>query len=368
MNILFLHSIVIAPDKGGIERVTQTLTDEFVANGNTVFFIAAKPTWKEFADKTRQFFLPNETQFDCSENAEFFEKFLREHGINVVIFQWADGKRFPFGEICRKLGVPVISAIHTDPCFYEQRLRGSGLLKSVKRRLRFRRQAKIYRANAACSTTTVLLSERFIPGFLKHFPKKEKPDVCAIPNPSTYENQSPDLPAKKKELLFVGRMEMAVKQPQLLLQAWVKIQDRVPDWTLRMVGGGFDFEAVKALSVDLGVKRVVFEGFQQPAEFYRRASVFCMTSAYEGFPMVLVEAMSFGCVPVAFDSFESLHDIVSDGENGFVVPAFDVEKYADALMKLMSDDALRERLALAAHNRSALFSKTQIVKNWSSLL
>lgn len=367
MTILFLHSIAIAPDKGGIERVTRTLTDGFLERGHTVYFLAAKPTWKEFADKERQFYLPNAKDFAAPENVGYFERFLREHAVDVVIFQWADGKRFPFGEICRKLRVPVISAIHTDPCFYEQRLRGSGIFKSLKRWWRFRRQAKIYRENAACSATTILLSERFIPGFLKHFPRTDKPSVCAIPNPASYENVSVDFAAKKKELLFVGRMEKRVKQPHLLLQAWKKIQARFPDWSLVMVGGGHEEAEIRAYAETLGLERVRFEGFQNPLRFYRDASVFCMASAYEGFPMVLVEAASCGCVPVAFNSFPAVFDIVSDGENGCLVPAFDVDKYAETLANLMRDNAFCAQLVSAARRDASRFSKTKIFTMWSKI-
>lgn len=367
MNILFLHSIVIAPEKGGIERVTRTLADEFSARGHGVYFLAAKPTWEEFADKERQFILPDTKQFAAPENAVFFEKILREKAINVVVFQWADGKRFPFKNVCRRLRIPVFSAIHTDPCFYEQRLRGNGLLLRIKRFLRFRRQAKIYRWNADCSAMTVLLSERFMPGFLKHFPRNSKPNVCAVPNPASYENPAVDFASKKKELLFVGRMETAVKQPQLLLQAWAKLQKRFPDWTLRLVGGGFDFEAVKNLAGTLNLERVVFEGFQSPAPFYRDALIFCMTSAYEGFPNVLVEAAAFGCVPVAFDSFAAVRDIISDGENGCLVPAFDIDKYAETLANLMEDNVSRARLANTAHRDSARFSRKGVAEIWMKI-
>jgi len=368
MNILFLHSLAIAPDKGGIERVTATLADEFAARGNGVFYLAAKPTWAEFSDRSRQFFLPDAKHFASQENAEFFEKFLAERAIDVAVFQWADGKRFPFGEICKKRGVPVVAAIHTDPCFYEQRLRGNGLATRFKRWLRFRRQAKIYRENAACCATTVLLSERFLPGFLNHFPSGTKPEVCAISNPLTYENSAVDWAVKKNELLFVGRMETAVKQPQLLLQAWAKIRVRFPNWTLRMVGGGYDFDAVKALAKTLGTERIVFEGFQNPKTFYRNAAIFCMTSAYEGFGMVLAEAASFGCVPVAFESFAAVHDLITDGENGRLVPAFDVGQYAATLAELMENSERRKSLAAAAFRDSARFSKKEIAGRWLNLL
>lgn len=368
MTILFLHSLVIAPDKGGIERVTRTLTDGFLERGHTVYFLAAKPTWKEFADKERQFFLPNAKEFAAPENAGYFERFLREHAVDVVIFQWADGKRFPFGEICRKLRVSVISAIHTDPCFYERRVRGSGMVKAIKRWWRFRRQAKIYRENAACSVTTVLLSERFIPGFLKHFPRTKKPSVCAMPNPSSYENVSVDFAAKKKELLFVGRMEKRVKQPHLLLLAWKKIQARFPDWSLVMVGGGHEEAEIRAYAETLGLERVRFEGFQNPERFYRDASVFCMASAYEGFPMVLVEAASHACAPVAFDSFFAVRDIISDGENGCLVPAFDTEQYATVLCRLMADEALRNGIARAAYRDVARFSLSKLLDRWTEIL
>ena len=69
-------------------------------------------------------------------------------------------------------------------------------------------------------------------------------------------------------------------------------------------------------------------GLQIQQNTIKRAPILCMTSNYEGFPMVLVEAMQYGCVPFAFDSFPSLYDIINDGINGVIVPAFDEDSYA----------------------------------------
>ena len=113
----------------------------------------------------------------------------------------------------------------------------------------------------------------------------------------------------------------------------------------------------------LVLERVRFEGFQNPEPYYRDASIFCMTSAYEGLPMVLIEAASFGCVPVAFESFAAVRDIISAGENGCLVPAFDLDAYAETLARLMSDDALRERLAQIPEK----FSPEKIGAQWEAL-
>ena len=84
--------------------------------------------------------------------------------------------------------------------------------------------------------------------------------------------------------------------------------------------------------------------------------------------MVLLEAAAFGCVPVAFDSFAAVRDIIDDGENGALVPAFDLDAYAETLARLMRNDALRERLAKNAQTQiREKFSMDQIVKKWEEL-
>jgi len=212
----------------------------------------------------------------------------------------------------------------------------------------------------------VVLSDSFIPlvWASKIFPKK----VVAISNPASFPRAEVDFSQKKRELLFVGRMENGQKRVDLLLKIWAKLEARFPDWSLRLVGDGNDLPANKKLAESLGLRRAFFEGFQNPEKYYREASIFCMTSAYEGFGMVLVESAAFGCVPVAFDSFAAVRDIISDGENGVLVPAFDLDAYAEKLAQLMSDDALRERLAQTALSQiPEKFSPKKIVAKWENL-
>lgn len=72
--------------------------------------------------------------------------------------------------------------------------------------------------------------------------------------------------------------------------------------------------------IQLKLNNVLFEGFQSPLEYYKRASLLILTSEYEGFPLVLAEAMSFGVIPVVYGSYSAVYDIISDGVDGVILP------------------------------------------------
>ena len=80
--------------------------------------------------------------------------------------------------------------------------------------------------------------------------------------------------------------------------------------------------------------------------------------------MVLVEAQSYGCVPVAYESFASLKDIITDGENGITVPPFDEHEYIERLDKLMDDTALREQMGESARKSVSRFYASDIADLW----
>ena len=115
---------------------------------------------------------------------------------------------------------------------------------------------------------------------------------------------------------------------------WKKLQEQLPDWNLVIVGDGPFSNEMKQLSKKLSLQRVEFAGFANPIKYYKESSIFCLTSNHEGWGLVLTEAMQFGCVPIAFDSFESIHEIIEDGKNGFLVKPFDIDKYADKVLRL----------------------------------
>jgi glycosyltransferase involved in cell wall biosynthesis len=168
--------------------------------------------------------------------------------------------------------------------------------------------------------------------------------------------------------LFVGRLRNCVKGGDKLLRIWNEVESLFPDWQLDIVGDGEDRGVLEMQADNLGLKHVTFHGFQNPALFYQRSRIFCMTSIYEGFGLVLTEAMQHGVVPMAFNSYRSVKDIIDDNINGILIKSFDEKEYADKLIGLMNDEEKYIEMSYAAMLKSAVFSKEIIVKKWCNLI
>ena len=379
LNILFLLTHGIDPQKGGIERISLNLGREFEARGHKVWFLALYNDYKDSTScPAAQFFFPNSDR-KAPENREFTKKLLLEKHIDLVIFQIAD-IALPFPTLYEELNVPVVVCLGFNPNFVETRKRA----EAEKKYGRFaasplyapilfldtvfpmRNVVRHYRRNAEVAEKFVVLSNGFIPWIAKRLPKSLRGKLTVIPNFTLFPRQ--DCAAEKeKTVLFVGRLENGQKRVDLLLKIWAKLETAFPQWKLEIVGDGPDRGELLAQAKKLGLKRVAFEGFQAPEKYYRHSAIFCMTSAYEGFGNVLVEAAAFGCIPVAFDSFAAVRDIIADGENGALVPAFDVDAYAGTLAKLMRDDALRERFSANTAQICEKFSPPKVVARWEAL-
>ena len=175
---------------------------------------------------------------------------------------------------------------------------------------------------------------------------------------------------KRKELCFVGRLSYADKRVDRLLQAWSLLEKRNEDWTLNIVGDGQEMEILKRLSQKLGLERICFKGFSTTPEiFYDSASIVCLTSTTEGWPMTLIEAQANACVAIAFDCSAGVREILSPSwENGVLIEPFDIEAYADALSRLMSDEDLRQRIAENGFKHVSTFSEERTAKQWTDMI
>jgi glycosyltransferase involved in cell wall biosynthesis len=142
-----------------------------------------------------------------------------------------------------------------------------------------------------------------------------------------------------------------------------------PGWQLRIYGRGSLHGELTALIGRLGLTgRARLMGFSADLpQQLATGSVFAMSSRFEGFPMVLLEAMGCGLPPVSFDCPTGPGDIISSGRDGLLVPPRDVAALAAALEKMITDPALRRSAGLAAHRTVQQYSADRISQRWEDL-
>ena len=122
------------------------------------------------------------------------------------------------------------------------------------------------------------------------------------------------------------------------------------------------------VAYDEGLERITFCGKQYTAPYYNEAAINCLSSQIEGFPLVLIEAQQAGVIPVAFACSAGVREILSpDGENGRLIPPFDLDAYAEALASLMSDESLRKQMQQNVLKKARLYNIEEIVKQWDFL-
>ena len=194
------------------------------------------------------------------------------------------------------------------------------------------------------------------------------PRTHVIPNASALHADAPALPAAPVALA-VGR-HVAQKGFDLLLDAWPAVLAARPAARLRIVGDGPLREAMQQRAARLGVAASVewLDPTPHIERLYREAAVFVLPSRYEGMPLALLEAQAMGVPAVAFDCPTGPGEIVTP-DTGLLVPADDVGGLGRALVRLLDDAALRERMGHAAIARSrAVFSPQAHLERWTRLV
>jgi glycosyltransferase involved in cell wall biosynthesis len=172
---------------------------------------------------------------------------------------------------------------------------------------------------------------------------------------------------KQNQVLMVSRL-IKSKHHDHLIKIFASINKK--DWKLVLVGNDHlkqsNMESLKQLASDCGVAdRVVFAGTQSDVEkYYLSSKIFAFTSSSEGFPNAIGEAMSAGLPVVAYDCIAGPSEMISDGENGYLVPVFDDIMFQEKLHKLMMDEALRKSMGENAKKSIRKFSVELIGKQF----
>ena len=215
----------------------------------------------------------------------------------------------------------------------------------------------------------VMLSERFKAElfFLAPVLKKYKNKIYGIGNP--FQRPRIDVSKIEKEniILFVGRLNILQKRVDLLLEIWKKLHEQAPNWQFWVCGDGEDQYYMEQFCQENKLNRVTFFGKVNPTEYYKKAKIFHMTSAFEGFGNVLIEAQSYGCVPVLFNSYSAAQDIINHNKDGILVTPFDINEYIEQTKKLIDDPEKLNKMKLNAYENVSRFSFNKTYLRWYSI-
>ena len=176
---------------------------------------------------------------------------------------------------------------------------------------------------------------------------------------------------QERYILNCGRL-VEVKQHDKLLKAYARMRSLIPELNVRLkiAGIGKLEPELKELARCLGIENMVdFLGWRDDIySLMKGAEVFALTSAYEGFPNVLLEALACGVPAIAFDCISGPSDIITHDFNGYLVEPDNVDEFAKALCKICSDGVLRETLSANALQVRETFSQEKIMNMWERMI
>lgn len=382
MNVLFL--LRLWPVYGGGETVTICLANEMVKNGWDVTIAYFKNSVEKVSipidSRIQTLKIENvncdEFVADRSSSAKIQEtviKFIIDYNVNIVINQW--WPVYYINRLKSETSAKIITCLHQ--AFFTPIFDDKGVKGRIKKMF-----SPIYTNYIKKKATNQVLSflpyvDKYVflsPLFQRQFieiSNYKGNKLHAIPNPLVYNEylSESELIDKENIVLLVGRMLESQKRISRALRIWRLIENdkSLDNWRFVVVGEGPDLYLYKEYAQKLDLCRISFEGYQIPLKYYKKAKIFMMTSAFEGFPMTLVEAQQCGVVPVVMDSYLSLHDIVKDGFNGLISKNGDLYEFAKKISDLMKNSQYLHDLSVNAIDSSKNFCVKNIFNEWKEL-
>lgn len=374
--------------RGGVHRVIYILMQHLPKYGYEVHYLYTEDTYQTFhlydddeknekiisLSEMRRFLVDNKCDLLIGQDGGFFSrlselvtewhisgmKYVNEYHNSILLMERTFSRHY-----WRWLAQQRETSLHT---------KALAMLRLIMRPLwliRCRRSVlNNFLANYRVADALVLLSKHEIPEIQK-LTDMDLSRCKVINNSLSWEKIEDEriLDGKKKQVLIVSRLYNPEKRLDRALKIWKMLSQRgLTDWQLIIVGAGVHEAYLKALSRELELKNMVFTGRQNPYPYYRDASLFMMTSAVEGWGLTLTESMQTGVVPIAFDSYPALHDIITDRYDGCIIPDDDLQAYADCMEELMRNREERERIARNGLVSCRRFEIDKIVGQWVEMI
>lgn len=388
MNVLFYTSYKCSPTKGGTERTTIS-----VATGLRRYYgCHCYSVYGIDADTSLEGCFDAGLLWNSRHDEEELRRFLTDYHIDWIVDQGSHSAAKTFREVTKGTDCKIIFAHHFEPGWEEHFFSYKGLLDDIRRSttwmlrikgvvkfclfplLRWRYLQKLpqdYNDAYRMADKVVLLGQGFIPAFMAYGRIGDSSKFRIIPNGLSYEDSLPTerIARKKPVVLIVSRLDDPPKRLSLALTIWNKVKRRPESerWRLIIIGHGPYENTYRKMIDRMKIPDVQMLGRRDPKAYYEESSIFMMTSKSEGWGLTLTEAQQFGCVPIAFNSYASLQDIITNGEDGVIIPECDVDRYVRQLVHLMVDRSAREAMAAKAISSSQRFSQKKVAREWWKL-
>lgn len=387
MNIAFVFEAPIIPRRGGVQRVTDIISGEFVKRGHNVIFLTYG--YKELiSDDTiscPQYYieLKGRSRIEIQEDLKSQFEYKQ---IDILINQQVTRESYILNQIFKDFS-KVISVWHTRPYPDDEidRARISQLHPENLKHAIFLAVSwafpKFYRAYFANVETRLflladnsshkicLLSESYRHRVCRHVESISQKKFSYISNPNTYTVVSDmSWTQKQNTVLWVGRINNVNKNTIDFIKFWERFSKSRPNWNSIILGDGPDLEANKKYVQFHNIKNLVFAGsVKDIQDYYRMSKILVQTSWSEGWPMVINEARSFGCVPVVYGTYEALDELIIDGKDGIVVNP-SVSDLCETVFKLTENEIELQQIANHGIGTMDRYDVKYIVDQWIELI
>jgi len=378
-RVLLVLTPAFDPNAGGVQMSTYKMARCFSAQGHSVSIFSFSNSEQKSLEGCNVLQVDDESGPRSEVNLIAFESYVRKFAPDIVINQMPyeheigevlrHGKNYLLLGCLRNTLFSVIGDLdgYIDRIFPSAvaRLLKNPLGRAAIRMSHRKRHSKDLRRILDTYDHFVMFGPPNLEELRYFVPDFHHERVRLVPNsiPTVVDS----VPSKENRILWLGRVENAQKRADLIPAVWRSVSERLPDWHLDVVGDGADIEALKAAASEMKLPRIHFHSRQVPDGFYRDASIFFMTSAFEGFPNTLVEAQSYAAVPVVFDSYPVASWIVDAGESGELIRPFDTSSMAACIVELATDLDRRHTMAKNALESARRFRIENVGAIWQAL-
>lgn len=373
MNVLYVE-MNLQPWNGGVERTTWVNSQQLRTYRIKVFYAYTMEDWNG---------IPHEEKVNLNFKegkyifVQTFCDYIKRNRIDVIINQGLTNKEliYAYKEAIEIYGVKLINVVHVNPNYYY--FTPIPLKWKIKNKLQYiltglDPRVKGYNKLYDIADATVVLSKSYFNDFIKNYRLKNGNKLYAIPNPLSFKKSldKDKIATKKKQVIIISRMWDFEKNISGALRIWKKVEDLgCGEWDLILGGYGQDEDKLLKYASELGLLKFKFVGkVSNTQERFAESSIFMLTSNIEGFGMTLTEAMQEGCVPLAFNTYSAVNDIIDNGINGFVIDKGEEDVYAEKIKYLIDNDEIRIKMSYEALKSSEKFQEKKIGQQWVKLL